>query len=174
MLSGKQRVLEVGCGDGFGIPVMLQTVDSVHGVDWEPLLMDSNKERLNSYNCSFEIADVTKTVPGGKSEVFDAAYSLDVIEHIPQNIEDKYYENICKSLKPNGVFIMGTPNITANEYASKSSQKGHINLKSHLDIHTLMNKYFHNVFQFSMNDEVVHTGFGPMSHYLLAIGVGLK
>ena len=35
-------------------------------------------------------------------------------------------------------------------------------------------KYFENSFLFSMNDEVVHTGFGPMAHYLIILGVGLK
>jgi 2-polyprenyl-3-methyl-5-hydroxy-6-metoxy-1,4-benzoquinol methylase len=172
MLEGKKRILEIGCGDAFGIPVMLQTVNSVHGVDWEPLLMDGNKERLSHLNCSFEVADITKTTPGeGK---YDAAYSLDVIEHIPADIEDMYFKNICKALQPNGVFIMGTPNYTANEYASKGSQLGHINLKTHSDMHKLMSVYFNNVFVFSMNDEVVHTGFGPMAHYLIAVGVGLK
>jgi hypothetical protein len=35
-----------------------------------------------------------------------------------------------------------------------------------------MAKFFHHVFIFSMNDEVVHTGFYPMAHYLLALGCG--
>lgn len=33
---------------------------------------------------------------------------------------------------------------------------------------------FRDVFLFSMNDEVVHTGFTPMAHYLFAIGSGRK
>jgi len=32
--------------------------------------------------------------------------------------------------------------------------------------------YFANVFIFSMNDEVVHTGFGKMSHYNIALCCG--
>jgi hypothetical protein len=32
-----------------------------------------------------------------------------------------------------------------------------------------MQQFFHNVFMFSMNDEVVHTGYHPMAHYLLAV-----
>ena len=34
------------------------------------------------------------------------------------------------------------------------------------ELKKLMQHYFHNVFMFSMNDEVVHTGFHPMAHYL--------
>src|SRR5262249_47894355 len=33
----------------------------------------------------------------------------------------------------------------------------------------LLEKYFAHVFIFSMNDEVVHTGFSPMAHYLFAL-----
>jgi hypothetical protein len=33
-------------------------------------------------------------------------------------------------------------------------------------------RHFHNVFSFSANDELVHTGFAPMAHYLLAVCAG--
>jgi len=171
MLEGKKRVLEIGCGDGFGIPVMLQSVGHIHGVDWEPLLMQSNIDRLEGLNCSFSVLDITTgSAPGNK---FDAAFSLDVIEHIPKEKESFYFQNICTSLESDGVFIMGTPNITANEYASEGSRQGHINLKSHAEMRKLMGTYFRNVFLFSMNDEVVHTGYGSMAHYLIAMGVGV-
>jgi len=62
---------------------------------------------------------------------FDAVFSLDVIEHIKPELENKFFENICKSLKEDGICIIGTPNITASKYASPGSQEGHINLKSY-------------------------------------------
>ena len=37
-----------------------------------------------------------------------------------------------------------------------------------------MLRYFHDVFMFSMNDEVVHTGFHAMAHYLFALCVGKR
>ena len=42
------------------------------------------------------------------------------------------------------------------------------------DLKFLMLKYFNKVFIFSMNDEVVHTGFYPMSHYYFALCVSKK
>ena len=67
-----------------------------------------------------------------------------------------------------------SPNVTSDAYASEASKKGHINLKSHDQLREDMQKYFKNVFMFSMNDEIVHTGFGPMAHYLFAVGVGVR
>lgn len=56
----------------------------------------------------------------------------------------------------------------------KPSAIQHINLKSHATLRALMAKYFENVFMFSMNDEVVHTGFGAMGHYIFAVGAGKR
>ncbi|MCI5632323.1 hypothetical protein [Helicobacter sp.] len=50
----------------------------------------------------------------------------------------------------------------------------HVNCKSGEDFKEFCKKYFHHVFVFSMNDEVVHTGFYPMAHYLFALCVGVK
>jgi hypothetical protein len=54
-------------------------------------------------------------------------------------------------------------------YASPLSKEGHVNCKTMPDLKALMQRFFHNVFMFSMNDEVVHTGFYPMAHYLLGV-----
>ena len=79
--------------------------------------------------------------------------------------------NILRNLKTHSVFILGTPNITAAKYQSEQSNIGHINLYSYERLKNMMSKYFHHVFMFSMNDEVVHTGFGDMAHYIFSIGV---
>jgi hypothetical protein len=107
-------------------------------------------------------------------EKFDLICMFDVIEHIPQDKELMFVKNIVSSLTDDAVLIMGTPNITANEYASPGSKEGHINLKSAETLKKLMLDSFHNVFIFSMNDEVVHTGFPEMCHYIIALGVQKK
>ena len=174
MLAGKESVLEVGCGDAVGTPIVLQTVGKVHGIDFEPLVLDDAIKRYSAdttNRATFAVHDMTvNPVPGR----FDAIFSLDVIEHIPETTEKMFLDNICASLSPQAVCILGTPNITANEYASPASKAGHINLKSAETLHTLLSSRFHNVFNFSMNDEVIHTGYSPMAHYLFAVGAGLK
>ncbi len=174
MLSGKNSVLEAGCGDGIGVPVLLQEVGSLHCIDADPhVLRDANKrcqaEGISA--CSFECLDLTEHRPMGHH---DGAFTLDVIEHIPTNLERVFLDNFCATLSPHCVAIIGTPNETAAAYACEQDLNGHINLKSAEELHSLMSQYFENVFMFSMNDEVVHTGFAPMAHYLLAMGVTLR
>lgn len=174
MLAGKSKVLEVGCGDAFGTMIVRQTVESIHGIDFEPLIIEDNQVRLATEGvtgCSFSVHDITESPMDGR---FDAAYSLDVIEHIPPESESRFMTNIRDSLRPHAVCIIGTPNLAAQEYATPASAEGHVNLKSADSLKELLLHYFNNAFIFSMNDEVVHTGFYPMAHYLLGMGVGMK
>jgi cyclopropane fatty-acyl-phospholipid synthase-like methyltransferase len=174
MLSGRDRAIEIGCGDGIGIPIVLQEVGFVKGIDLEPIVITDAQERFAKEgitNCEFLVQDVTAVPVDG---AFDGAYSLDVIEHIPSKNEEVFLQNICEGLTQESVLIVGTPNVTAADYASELSRLGHINLKSGPELKELMMQHFHNVFLFSMNDEVVHTGFSPMAHYLLAMGVGRR
>jgi 2-polyprenyl-3-methyl-5-hydroxy-6-metoxy-1,4-benzoquinol methylase len=174
MLEGLQDVLEVGCGDAFGIRVLKQSVGRVHGIDFEPLVIQDAQARLSAEGlegCTFEVLDITARPSNSK---YDAACSMDVIEHIPQEAEGRFMTNLCHSLRPHGVCILGTPNFEAQRFASPASAEGHINLKSASALRELLSEFFHNVFIFSMNDEVVHTGFYPMAHYLFGMGVEVK
>ena len=80
--------------------------------------------------------------------------------------------SLTNALKDNAPAIIGTPNIAAAAYASEGSQSEHVNLKNYQDFTELLQNYFYNVFLFSMNDEIVHTGFYPMAHYFMALAVG--
>jgi hypothetical protein len=97
-----------------------------------------------------------------------------VIEHIYQSKEDRFFEVICDNLKDNGFCVIGTPNETSEKFASKENEIAHVNLFSYQRLSELAEKYFHNLFLFSMNDELVHTGFYPMAHYLIALMTGQK
>lgn len=170
MLAGKDRVLEIGCGDAPGTPMMAEFVGHVTAIDWDERLIASDTERLSAIkNVDFRVLDICKELPGGK---FDGAFAIDVIEHLEKPMNAVFMRNIVKSLTQDGVCILGTPNKTANKYASPQSKIQHINLKTHQGLRKLMQRYFRNVFMFSMNDETLHTGYGPMSHYLFGMGVG--
>ncbi len=172
MLKGKHKAIEVGCGDALGAPLVSQEVGELLCIDIDTQLIEGNKERISDLKqIYFENLDITKEVPVGK---FDGGYSLDVIEHIPQELEPQFFANICKCLTDDAIFIIGTPNITAEIHASRPGHSPHVNLKDENGLRELFSKYFQNVLIFSMNDEVVHTGFSPMAHFLFAIGIGLK
>ena len=172
MLEGKEYVVEIGCGDGFGIPMTAQAVKHLHCIDWDKRNTDGCRRRLKHLkNVTYENIDFCKTPLSRRA---DALFSVDMIEHLDPNTEEAFMNNVCKSLTPDGVLITGTPNITANQYATDRSRSQHINLKSHATLKKLCDRHFRNTFLFGMNDELLHTGFGPMCHYIWALSVGLK
>jgi 2-polyprenyl-3-methyl-5-hydroxy-6-metoxy-1,4-benzoquinol methylase len=172
LFEGKKKVLEIGCGDAVGLPIVAQAVGHVYATDWDAEIIDENKQRACFLaNCTFSRFNIAeRPFP----DLMDAVYLLDVIEHLEPGKEARVMQNIAKSLSTAGVCIIGTPNKEASRFASPQSEVGHINLKNSKELRALMERYFSNVFLFSMNDEIVHTGFSPMAHYLIAMGVGLR
>jgi SAM-dependent methyltransferase len=172
MFSGKKSVLEVGCGDAFATRIVLQEVGAVCAVDFDPVFVKDVNERMEEkwqFDCR-----VHDMLSGPVEGTFDAAYALDVIEHIEKDDEERFVANIAQSLGSAGTLILGTPSIQSQLYASEDSKAGHVNCKDHRELRALMQRYFYNVFLFSMNDEVAHTGYYPMAHYLFALGAGRK
>jgi 2-polyprenyl-3-methyl-5-hydroxy-6-metoxy-1,4-benzoquinol methylase len=167
MLAGREHVLEVGCADAFGTRIVQQAVGKVTATDFDPLFIDDVKQRMNPHwPIEAFVHDMLKgPVPGQ----FDAVYALDVLEHIQEKDEDKFLRNAIASLTPEGVAIFGMPSLESQTYASPQSKAGHVNCKSGETFKRTLERYFHTVFVFSMNDEVVHTGFYPMAHYLLGV-----
>ena len=172
MLDGKKQVLEVGSGDGFGLPIVAQHVGHVYCLDWDTRLLEGNARRLRHVkNVSYVHIDLNRQSPDIQA---DAAYSIDVIEHLEPEKEARFIENVVRCLTPDGVMITGTVNVTASPYASPRSQVQHINLKSSQSLRALMERHFENVFMFGMNDEVIHTGYAPMCQYIWSVAAGKK
>lgn len=167
MFAGLSRVLEVGCADAFATRIVLQEVGSLTAIDFDPVFIDDVRQRMDS-RWRFD-ARVHDMLSGPIAGPFDGAYSMDVLEHISAEQEDLFLRNIAHSLTPEGALIIGSPSIQSQAYASPPSKAGHVNCKDAAGLKALVGRYFHNVFIFSMNDEVVHTGFYPLAHYLIAL-----
>jgi hypothetical protein len=167
MLSGKKFVGELGCGDAFGTRIVMQSTEKVVTYDFDPVFVEDIRQRRSQrWPVETHFHDILQ---GPLPNVHDGIYSLDVIEHIPRTEEHRYLENLRASLTDDGVLIIGSPSLESQAYASPPSKEGHVNCKSGEELKALLKNYFANVFLFSMNDEVVHTGFTPMAHYLFAV-----
>jgi len=167
MLSGSPEVLEVGCADAFGSRVVKQEVGKLVATDFDPIFIEDARKHFDpKWPIEFRQHDMLAGPVAGN---FDAAYCCDVFEHIDPRDEDRFLINLAGSIKPEGVVILGSPSLESQAHASPASKEGHVNCKTARDLKLVLSKYFYNVFIFSMNDEVVHTGFSPMAHYLFAL-----
>lgn len=172
MLKGMARVLEVGCGDGFGARIVKQDVGQLTITDYDPLFIaDARARMVDPWIYEARTHDILAEPLTGP---LDAVYSLDVMEHIPADQEDRYLAHIKAGLTEHGTLIIGMPSLESQSYASPASKAGHVNCKTGEELRRVMQAHFHTVLMFSMNDEVVHTGFFPMAHYLFAVATGPK
>ena len=144
MLEGAERMLEVGCGDAFGTRIVVQAVKSLTAIDFDPIFVEDVNARMDEpWRFACHVHDMLAGPFPGEA-----------------------------SLAPHGVLILGMPSLESQPHASPLSKAGHVNCKSMPDFRHVVQRYCHNVFMFSMNDEVVHTGFHKMAHYLFAVGCG--
>jgi len=172
ILTGSKHVLEIGCGDAFGTRIVQQEVQAFSATDFDEIFLEDVKARMVE-RWRFEVFThdlLEAPIPGN----YDGIFALDVLEHIKSQDEHTFLKNAFSPLEPHGVAIIGMPSLESQVHASSTSKAGHVNCKSMPDLKETMQKHFHNVFMFSMNDEVVHTGFHPMAHYLLALCAGKR
>lgn len=172
MLSGCQSVLEIGCGDAFGTRLVQQEVGEVVATDFDPVFVaDVEARMLKRWRFRVFTHDPLKGPVEGS---FDGIYALDVLEHIDPSAEMTFLRNAFAPLTQHGVAIIGTPSLESQAYASAPSKAGHVNCKTMPDLKRTLQQLFHNVFMFGMNDEVVHSGYHKMAHYLFAVACSKK
>jgi SAM-dependent methyltransferase len=161
MLIGYKRVLEIGCGDGFGARLVAPFVGQLICQDIDPAMIESARANQARFGITFDARHV-------HNENIDAIYSLDVIEHIRPEDGHTWVAMLARTAP---VVIIGTPSLESQPYASPLSRENHVNCMTQIDLRALIKEYFRHVFMFSMNDEVVHTGYSKMSHYNFAMGI---
>lgn len=169
MLADLETVVEIGCGDAFCAPIVAQAVGELVCTDIDEETLEENRSSCAAFdNITFGYHDFrSQAYP----RTVEGVFLVDVLEHIYPEEEAKFVTNLAASLGERGIAIFGTPNVTSEQHASAESKAGHVNLKSHDELRAMCSRYFHNVFMFGMNDEVLHTGYPPMAHYLWALCV---
>jgi 2-polyprenyl-3-methyl-5-hydroxy-6-metoxy-1,4-benzoquinol methylase len=180
MMRDCESVLDVGCGDGMGTIGFLNETkaQSIVGVDFEPesinyawndmlpalrALRPNDAGRVEFFHSDF--------MEWAASQPFDGVVCLDVIEHIERAAAPAFIAKMADHLSGHGVCVVGTPSLAGEQFASVHSRAGHINLYDPARLHDELAKQFARVFMFSMNDEIVHTGFDKLAHYLMAVCV---
>jgi SAM-dependent methyltransferase len=103
-ISGK--VLEVGCGEGRGVEILIEKADTYLGIDKIEEVVNRLTEKYP--NADFQQAFIPPFT-GIADNSFDTVVSFQVIEHIEN--DRLFLEEIRRVLKPGGTAIISTPNI---------------------------------------------------------------
>lgn len=165
MIGSNKTILELGCNEGLGAYYLAEFSSHVLGVDFDEEAINWAKANLASKKISFKCGNFINNKYGK----FDAVVSYDCIEHIYKKNEDAYLSTVINNLKKTGVFIIGTPNGESHRFSNPKVAEAHVNLFTGDRFTEVLGRYFYNVFLFCQNDEMIHTGFFHLGHYLIGL-----
>ncbi len=111
-----RRVLDAGCGEGFGTQTLADVASEVLGVDYSPVAIGECRRLWKKPNLRFEQVNLTE--PGTFSETFDVVINFQVLEHIEDPMP--FLGGLRERLGETGTLILTTPNrlrtISENPY----------------------------------------------------------
>lgn len=107
-LSQSSRVLDLGCGVGYGCRSVCESTSDLVG-------LDVSLEAIRKARSIYSHPKIEYMVARGESlpfrdSSFNAVISFEVIEHISQEHQPFYLSEIVRVLKPDGVAFLSTPN----------------------------------------------------------------
>jgi SAM-dependent methyltransferase len=103
-LAAGKRVLDAGCGSGYGSAELARTASHVTGIDFSTDAIDYARSNFSAPNLSFEIGDCTD-LPNGP---YDLIAAFEVIEHLSE--WRRFLEEARRTLAAGGQFLVSTPN----------------------------------------------------------------
>lgn len=108
--DGAQRVIEVGCGDGWNCAKLVERGLEVVGVDWSRNGIAYARQLVPQ--ARFHCGDIRDSEFIQRfSTPFDAAILVEVIEHIPPADCVNAVRDIRNLIRPGGIFVLTTPSV---------------------------------------------------------------
>jgi len=126
-LAVGRRVLDAGCGEGFGTQTLAEVAAQVTGVDYSRDAIAQCRRLWSAHgNLRFERLDLTR--PEGLGEDFDVVLNFQVLEHIRE--PEPFLSGLRKLLGDDGVLVLTTPNrlrtISENPYHVREYTAGEL------------------------------------------------
>jgi len=103
-LDGK-RALEIGCGQGFGMKIILEQFGaaSVQGFDLDPKMVGRAQKRMRRYASRAAVSVGDATAIPAEDESIDAVFDFGVLHHV--EIWEDAVREVARVLKPGGLFV---------------------------------------------------------------------
>lgn len=148
-VEGK-TVLDAACGTGYGSAMLSQKAKSVVGIDIDDETIQFASSQYGNENINFCTASVTN-IPANKHE-FDIVVSFETIEHIDGESQGLFLREVLRTLKPDGLFVVSTPNHEI--YAKRGNNEFHKHELSFFEFKNLLELRFGYVKFFTQKWEI--------------------
>ena len=166
LIKKTDTVLEIGSGSGLGCIFLSQHCKSVTGIDVKSTEVEEARSINRRENAEFIVGDFFDLDENLK---YDAIVALDVIEHLEEEVADRFVAKMARHLNPAGMAVIGTPSFYSYEYQSPLSKASHVKCYDQPELLAVIDGHFSRTLPFSMNDELVHTGNYKMAWYYFVL-----
>lgn len=102
-------VLDAACGEGYGSNIIASVARDVTGLDIDGDTIERAKVNYGQQDNLHFLQGTIEKIPLGNESV-DVVVSFETIEHVPEQIQQTFLEEIARVLKKDGILIMSTPN----------------------------------------------------------------
>jgi SAM-dependent methyltransferase len=103
--AGRRRILEVGCGYGATLASLAADGRTLAGIELSPQLVGEARRRAPGIE--FLCRSAVRFDPPG--EPFDAAYSIDFLEHVHPDDAPAHFASVHRCLADRGCYLVMTP-----------------------------------------------------------------
>jgi SAM-dependent methyltransferase len=109
-VTGKS-VLDIASGEGYGSAFLAQSAALVYGLDISEEAVQHARENYVRDNLHF-LHGAADAIPIPGEQCFDVIVSFETIEHLDAPTQERFAAEVTRLLKPDGVFLVSTPNRT--------------------------------------------------------------
>jgi len=109
--AANKVVLDIACGTGYGSSLLKDKgAGAVIGIDISEQTVEYCRKKFSSGNMSFVVGSASRMPL--KDNSIDVVVSFETIEHLNEGDQQLFVMEIQRVLRPDGVLIMSTPNVS--------------------------------------------------------------
>lgn len=133
----EKKVLELGCGEGYGTVLLAQSASKICALDYSKTAIEKAKKNYQVNNLEFICRDVNRL--NFEPDSFEVIVAFQFIEHLKK--PEPIFLSISNLLKSPGIFLSSTP----NKKASLVQQPYHFKEYDKDELQQTLKNYFANV-----------------------------
>jgi 2-polyprenyl-3-methyl-5-hydroxy-6-metoxy-1,4-benzoquinol methylase len=159
----ESKVLDFGCGTGYGTKVLrehFKEVDAFDVVDEKDLGISEQRGIITDFNKL-------------KDGHYDIVTCFEVIEHLDAETQIDLMKRLHKHLNTNGTLFISTVR-KMDPPPTKNRQDEHIKELTYHELLEQCNNHFHNVYTFGQIDQVISTFYPENMYHFVFICSGKK
>jgi SAM-dependent methyltransferase len=134
-----KRVLDLACGEGYGSKMLARSAASVVGVDIDENVIRHASTKYGATNLQFLSGPITAVAISADHSI-DVIVCFEAIEHIED--QEGLLLEVKRLLKPDGVFIVSTPNKAIYHDESHDDNPFHVKELYFDEFQTLLARHF--------------------------------